>query len=91
MLDEKDLKAIEQLISREIADLKAQMLTKDQMMTMVESEINPKLQALAEGHELLLERMIPESRIEQLEAELLVQRMAIKNLNERLDALEKAV
>ena len=91
MLDEKDLKAIEQLISREIADLKAQMLTKDQMMTMVESEINPKMQALAEGHELLLERMIPESRIEQLEAELLVQRMAIKNLNERLDALEKAV
>ena len=91
MLDEIDLKAIEQLISREIADLKAQMLTKDQMMTMVESEINPKLQALAEGHELLLERMIPESRIEQLEAELLVQRMAIKNLNERLDALEKAV
>ena len=91
MLDEKDLKAIEQLISREIADLKAQMLTKDQMMTLVESEINPKLQALAGGHELLLERMIPESRIEQLEAELLVQRMAIKNLNERLDALEKAV
>lgn len=91
MLDEKDLKAIEQLISREIADLKAQMLTKDQMMTLVESEINPKLQTLAEGHELLLERMIPESRIEQLEAELLVQRMAIKNLNERLDALEKAV
>ncbi|MBQ3466761.1 MAG: hypothetical protein IJH21_00375 [Oscillospiraceae bacterium] len=91
MLDEKDLKAIEQLISREIADLKAQMLTKDQMMTLIESEINPKLQTLAEGHELLLERMIPESRIEQLEAELLVQRMAIKNLNERLDALEKAV
>ncbi len=91
MLDEKDLKAIEQLISREIADLKAQMLTKDQMMTLVESKINPKLQTLAEGHELLLERMIPESRIEQLEAELLVQRMAIKNLNERLDALEKAV
>ncbi|MBQ9374387.1 MAG: hypothetical protein IJU06_06240, partial [Oscillospiraceae bacterium] len=86
MLDEKDLKAIEQLISREIADLKAQMLTKDQMMTLIESEINPKLQTLAEGHELLLERMIPESRIEQLEAELLVQRMAIKNLNERLDA-----
>ncbi|MBQ3380303.1 MAG: hypothetical protein IJG58_00910 [Oscillospiraceae bacterium] len=91
MLDEKDLKAIEQLISREIADLKAQMLTEDQIMTLVESEINPKLQTLAEGHELLLERMIPESRIEQLEAELLVQRMAIKNLNERLDALEKAV
>ena len=91
MLDEEDLKAIEQLISREIADLKAQMLTEDQIMTLVESEINPKLQTLAEGHELLLERMIPESRIEQLEAELLVQRMAIKNLNERLDALEKAV
>ena len=91
MLDEEDLKAIEQLISREIADLKAQMLTEDQIMTLVESEINPKLQTLAEGHELLLERMIPESRIEQLEAELLVQRMAIKNLNERLDAWEKAV
>ncbi|MBQ9332559.1 MAG: hypothetical protein IJS11_06390 [Oscillospiraceae bacterium] len=85
MLDEKDLKAIEQLISRQTTDLK------NQMMTLIESEINPKLQALAEGHELLLERMIPESRIEQLEAELLVQRMAIKNLNERLDALEKAV
>ncbi len=91
MLDEKDLKAIEQLISRDIADLKAQMLTKDQIMALIESEINPKLQTLAEGHELLLERMIPESRIELLEAELLVQRMAIKNLNERLDALEKAV
>ena len=85
MLDEKDLKAIEQLISRQTTDLK------NQMMTLIESEINPKLQTLAEGHELLLERMIPESRIEQLEAELLVQRMAIKNLNERLDALEKAV
>ena len=85
MLDEKDLKAIEQLFSRQIPDLK------DQMVTLIESEINPKLQTLAEGHELLLERMIPESRIEQLEAELLVQRMAIKSLNERLDALEKAV
>lgn len=88
------------VIDKQTNDLKGQMTSvigkqtndlKDQMMAVIESEVNPKFQILAEGQEALLEKMIPENRIEDLEAELVVQKMAIKNLNERLTALEEAV
>ena len=60
------------------------------MMTIVESEINPKLRILAEGHEALLERMTPPEEIENMKADIVILKEAVKSLSINVNALQKA-
>jgi hypothetical protein len=60
------------------------------MMTIIESEVNPKLRLLAEGHEALLERMTPPEEIADMEADIVVLKEAVRSLSMKVNALQKA-
>ena len=61
-----------------------------EFLSVIESEVTPKLQLLAEGQEAILEKMAPVSRIEALEADVIVLKDAVKYLSEKLQKLEMA-
>ena len=60
------------------------------MMTIIESEVNPKLCLLAEGHEALLERMTPPEEIADMKADIVVLKEAVRSLSMKVNALQKA-
>ena len=60
------------------------------MMTIVESDIYPKLRILAEGHETLLERMTPPAEIESMKADIVVLKEAVQHLSAKVNAMQKA-
>jgi uncharacterized protein YqgV (UPF0045/DUF77 family) len=60
------------------------------MMTIIESEVNPKLRLLAEGHEALLERMTPPEEIATMKADIVVLKEAVRSLSMKVNALQKA-
>jgi len=60
------------------------------MMTIIESEVNPKLRLLAEGHEALLERMTPPEEIADMKADIVVLKEAVRSLSMKVNALQKA-
>ena len=60
------------------------------MMTIIESEVNPKLRILAEGHEALLERMTPPEEIADMKADIVILQEAVRSLSMKVNALQKA-
>lgn len=77
MLDEKDLQAIDALIARRLG-------------VVVESEIMPQFNLLAEGQQTLLQSLAPRSRVEQLEEEVGILKTAIRALSQDVDELKRA-
>ena len=77
MLDEKDLQAIDALIARRLG-------------VVVESEIMPQFNLLAEGQQTLLQSLAPRSRVEQLEEEVGILKTAIRTLSQDVAELKRA-
>ena len=77
MLDEKDLQAIDALIARRLG-------------VVVESEIMPQFNLLAEGQQTLLQSLAPRSRVEQLEEEVGILKTAIRALSQDVAELKMA-
>ena len=88
MLDEKDIQIIAKLMDEKLNQQKREL--RGEFMTVIESEVTPKLRLLAEGQDAILEKIVPESRVEALEADVIVLKEAVKYLSERVQALEKA-
>ena len=64
--------------------------TRNDMMAIIESEVNPKLQILAEGHEVLLEKINRLEKQNELTGRVVVLEKAVKKLNKEVDALKQA-
>lgn len=78
MLDEKDLKAIANLIRAETDPLKEEIKqVKSDTMVLMESYFDPKFQLLSEKIDMLQEKMIPAE--------------ALDDIVDRLDILEETV
>ena len=77
MLDEKDLQAIDALIARRLG-------------VVVESDIMPQFNLLAEGQQTLLQSLAPRSRVEQLEEEVGILKTAIRALSQDVAELKMA-
>ena len=60
------------------------------MRVIVESEITPKLNLLADGQKTLLETLAPKSRVEALEIEVDFLKSIIKLHSEQIAELKKA-
>jgi len=97
MLDEKDLQAIKALFDEQEArlDRKIETLINAQskdlhmgLMTVVESKIEPSLQMLAEAQQTILEKMVPPSRLDAMQLDISVLKMAVERLNEKINILE---
>ena len=60
------------------------------MRTIIESDITPKLDLLVEGYSSINEKLIPTSRIEELEDEVKLLKTVVRQLSEDLQKLKKA-
>ena len=55
MLDANDIQIITELLAQQKKELRQEL--HEDMMTLLESDVYPRIQLLAEGHELLLEKI----------------------------------
>ena len=56
----------------------------------IENDVDPKLKALAEGQQLLLETLAPKNRVEELENEVAFLKSVMKLHGEQISELKKA-
>ncbi len=57
---------------------------------LMEVDFQNKLQALYDGHQTIMEAITPKERIEEIEADVSVLKMAVRNLAEEIKELKKA-
>lgn len=77
MVDTKDL---QEMISQ----------SESRMVAYVESAIMPKFNLLADGQAAILEKMVPRSRVDDLEEEVRFLKAVVRQMNEDLQKLKKA-
>lgn len=75
-----DIKDLQEMISQ----------SESRMVAYVESAIMPKFNLLADGQAAILEKMVPRSRIDDLEEEVRFLKAVIRQMNEDLQRLKKA-
>lgn len=84
MLDEKDLQAIQTIIDR------AEELTTQKTVFMMESKFQPQFDLLAENQRSILEKVAPKSRVEELEEKVDFLESIMRSMNKDLQELKKA-
>ena len=97
MLDEKDLRAIREMIQDSEQRMNTRMTEManearhgavHDMQVIIENTIMPSLKLLAEGQQTILQTMTPKSKTEELE-ELDFLKAIVRSQSQRIDALEK--
>ena len=88
MLDEKDLQAIDQLMQKRVGDAE-QRITKN-TVALMDAEFSKKFELLAEGQADILEKLVPRSRVDDLEDEVRFLKSIVRQMNEDLQKLKKA-
>lgn len=95
MLDKEDLQAIQKIISGS----EDRMLGKIQesedravqkAMVMMEQYFDPKFNLLAENQQMILEKMVPLSRVEKIEGDVDLLKIIIRQMREEIDQLKGA-
>ena len=81
MLEAEDLDAIRGIVEAESAR---------QMNIVIENLISPQLRTLAEGQSVLLEKLAPRNRVEELEAEVEPLKSVIQLRSAEIAELKKA-
>ena len=88
MLVEKDLQAIDQLMQKRVGDAE-QRITKN-TVALMDAEFSKKFDLLAEGQADILEKLVPRSRVDDLEDEVRFLKSIVRQMNEDLQKLKKA-
>lgn len=57
---------------------------------LLETEVNTKFNLLAEGQQAILEKLVPHSRVDDLEDEVKFLKSIVRQMNEDLQVLKKA-
>ena len=78
MLDEKDLQAIDSLIASRLG-------------AVVEADILPKFNLLADGQKTLLEALAPKSRVEAPEEEVDLLKAVVRSMSREIEELKQAM
>ena len=84
MLDEKDLQAIQKMIDA------SEERTRRYMNVLIESDVTPKFNLLADGIKDIQEKLVPRSRVDDLEDEVKFLKLMYRQMAERVASLEKA-
>lgn len=103
MLDEKDLLDISQLIDAKLSQQNKEIDTKlsqqkaeildeatHRMKVLLDTEVNAKFNLLAEGIQDIQEKMVPRSRVDDLEEEIKFLKAVFRQLSEEVIELKKA-
>lgn len=72
------------------ADLSDMRQTVTRVAVTQENVVIPQIKLLAEGHELLLQKLARKERVEALEDDVALLKSVIKTMSERIAQLEKA-
>ena len=88
----KEIRELLQDNNKEIHELlfKNNKAIRAEMMTIIESEVNPKLRLLAEGQDALLEKINRIDKQDELVGRVVVLEEAVKRLNRELSAIKQA-
>lgn len=84
MLDEKDLQAIQDMISAA-----EQRIAKNTVILM-DAEFKSRFNLLADGIQDIQEKLVPRSRVDDLEEEVKFLKIMVRQMAERISTLEKA-
>ncbi|WP_312612929.1 hypothetical protein [Oscillibacter sp.] len=88
MLDEKDLQAISEIMDSKLAAQKQEIMGEVQVL--MESQFQPQFNLLAEGQQAILEKLVPRSRVDDLEDEVKFLKSMVRRMDDELQALKKA-
>ena len=84
MLEQEDLKAIQAMIDEAKRD------AAQQTAVLMDAQFASRFDLLAEGQQTILETLVPVSRVEKLEDEVLFMKQMIKGLIRDVNELKKA-
>ena len=73
-------------MSKKLSQQKAEIM--NEVKVLIENEVTPKFNLLAEGQQAILEQLAPKSRLEDLEDEVKLLKIVIKQMNEEINALK---
>ena len=84
MLDERDLQTIDQKLAQQRKEIK------QDMKALLDAEFQTKFNLLAEGIQDIQEKLVPRSRVDDLEEEVKFLKALYRQMNEDLQELKKA-
>ena len=88
MLEQKDLQAIAQLMEKQKQEILDE--TTQRMKVLLDTEVTPKFNLLAENQKIMLDKLAPKSELEELRSEVSVLKLAIRSINQEIAELKKA-
>ena len=86
-------------IKTEIADVRADMAAQEKrvlaesahnMKVIVETAIQPQFNLLAEGQQAILEKLVPRSRVDELDEEVKFLKVVVRQMNDEIQLLKAA-
>lgn len=91
-LEEKLDQKLEEKLNQKLAQQKEEILTEatHRMKVLLDAEVKPMFNLLAEDISIIREKMIPESRIEALEDDVSVLKSSVRRINQDIRELKQA-
>lgn len=88
MLEQNDLEQIARLLADERKAILKE--TMQGVAVILENKVDPQLRLLAEGQQAILDKLVPVSRVDELETEVKFLRAFVVQLAEKVELLQKA-
>ena len=85
-------KRMAKLMDQSLAQQKQGILDEStqRMKILLDTEITPKFNLLAENQKIMLDKLAPKSELEELRSEVSVLKLAIRSINQEIAELKKA-
>lgn len=85
-------KRMAKLMDQSLAQQKQEILDENtqRMKILLDTEITPKFNLLAENQKIMLDKLAPKSELEELRSEVSVLKLAIRSINQEIAELKKA-
>ena len=88
MLDERDLQLIKELLAQQKQEILTE--TTQAMNVLIETKVQTQLNILAEGQQAIMEKLVPRSRVDDLEEEIKFLKVIVRKMNEEIQQLKQA-
>ena len=92
MVDKELLEAIGQMVGTKLAQQKTEILDEAtrRMKVLLDTEVQTKFNLLAEGIQDIQEKLVPRSRVDDLEEEVKFLKSVVRQISEEVQALKQA-
>lgn len=99
MLNEKDMQAVSELVDEKNSATEGRMsqvidervsTAERRMQVLIENTVNPKFDLVLEALAGIQEQLVPRSRVDDLEDDVKFLKVVMRQMAERVSALEKA-